>query len=70
MQKVIEMKTERRTQHNTSGKLFNRAHCGAEALVEIQNFDFFIHFLYFYLILYHSNSNQTKFELNWMEGVA
>jgi hypothetical protein len=70
MQKEIEMKTERRTQHSTSGKLFNRAHRGAEALVEIQIFDFFIHFLYFFLILYHSNRNQTKFELNWMEGVA
>jgi hypothetical protein len=48
MQKEIEMKTERRTQHNTSGKLFNRAPRGAEALVEIQNFDFFIHFFVFF----------------------
>jgi hypothetical protein len=35
-------------------KLFNGAHRGAEALVEIQFFDFFILiFLYFSLILYH-----------------
>jgi hypothetical protein len=31
--------------------LFNRAHRGISALVEIQFFDFLI-FLYFYLILY------------------
>jgi hypothetical protein len=35
MQKEDETKTERKTQCNTSRKLFNGAHCGAEALVEI-----------------------------------
>jgi hypothetical protein len=35
-------------------KLFNRAHCGAKSLVEIQFFDFLILIvLYFSLILYH-----------------
>jgi hypothetical protein len=68
MRKEIETKTERRTQHITSRKLFNRAHCEAEVLVEIQFFDSV--FLYFSLILYHSNWNHTKFELNWMEGVT
>jgi hypothetical protein len=48
MQKEIEMKTKRRTQHSTSEKLFNRAHRGAEALVEIQIFDFFIQFFVFF----------------------
>jgi hypothetical protein len=42
MQKENETKAERKTQRNTSGKLFNGAHRGAEALVEIQFFDFFI----------------------------
>jgi hypothetical protein len=40
MQKKNETKVERKTQRSTSGKLFNRAHRGAEALVEIQVFDF------------------------------
>ncbi len=48
MQKEIETKAERRTQHSTSGKLFNGAHRGAEALVEIQFFDFFILFFVFF----------------------
>jgi hypothetical protein len=48
MQKENETKAERKTQRSTSGKLFNRAHCGAEALVEIQVFEFFILFLNYY----------------------
>jgi hypothetical protein len=44
MQKENKTKAERKTQHNTSGKLFNGAHRRAEALVEIQVFDFFILF--------------------------
>jgi hypothetical protein len=47
MQKENETKAERKTQRSTSIKLFNRAHRGAEALVEIQVFDFFILFFYF-----------------------
>jgi hypothetical protein len=71
MQKEIETKAERRTQCSTSGKLFNGAHRGAGAHVEIQFFDFLIlFFLYFSLILYHQNRKHTKFELNWIEGVA
>jgi hypothetical protein len=37
-------KGRKQPQCSTSGKLFNRAHRGAEALVEIQFFDFFILF--------------------------
>jgi hypothetical protein len=44
MQKENLTKAERKTQRNTSGKLSNGAHRGAEALVEIQVFDFFILF--------------------------
>jgi hypothetical protein len=51
MQREIKIKAERRTQHSTSGKLFKGAHCGAEALVEIQFFDFLILFFVFSLIL-------------------
>jgi preprotein translocase subunit SecG len=64
------MKIERRTQCSTSGKLFNGAQRGAGALVEIHFFYFLILFLYFSLILHHSNRNHTKFEIKWMEGVA
>jgi hypothetical protein len=39
---------QKKTQHSTSGKLFNGAHRGAEALVEIQVFDFFILFFYYF----------------------
>jgi hypothetical protein len=46
-QKENETKAERKTQRNTSKKLFNRAHCEAEALVEIQVFDFSIVLLLF-----------------------
>jgi hypothetical protein len=46
MQKENETKAERKTQRSTSGKLFNEAHRGAEALVEIQ-------FLTFYSIFSH-----------------
>jgi hypothetical protein len=42
MQKEIKTKAERKTQRNTSGKLFNGMHRGAEALVEIQFFDLLI----------------------------
>jgi hypothetical protein len=49
MQKENETKGERKTQRSTSKKLFNGAHREAEALVEIQVFDYFILFL----ILYH-----------------
>jgi hypothetical protein len=35
MQKEIETKAERKTQRSTSGKLFNGAHRGTGALVEI-----------------------------------
>jgi hypothetical protein len=46
--KEIETKAKQSTQRSTSGKLFNRAHHGAEALVEIQFFDFLIlMYLYF-----------------------
>jgi hypothetical protein len=50
MQKENEIKAERKTQRNTSGKLFNGAHRGAESLVEIQNFDFFILFIIIIII--------------------
>jgi hypothetical protein len=49
MQKEIEPKVKRKTQRNTCGKHFNGAHRGAEALVEIQLFDFFILFFYIFL---------------------
>jgi hypothetical protein len=46
--KEIETKAKQSTQRSTSGKLFNTAHHGAEALVEIQFFDFLIlMYLYF-----------------------
>jgi hypothetical protein len=48
MQKENEIKAERKTQRSTSEKLFNGAHRGAEALVEIQFFDFLFYFQYFY----------------------
>jgi hypothetical protein len=51
MQNENETKAERKTQRGTSEKLSNEAHRGAEALVEIQFFDFLIYF--FFLILYH-----------------
>jgi hypothetical protein len=41
MQKENEIKAERKTQHNTSKKLFNEAHRRAEALVEIQVLTFY-----------------------------
>jgi hypothetical protein len=47
MQKENEIKAERKTQHNTSKKLFNEAHRRAEALVEIQVFTFLFYFFYF-----------------------
>jgi hypothetical protein len=46
MQKENETRAERKTQRSTSGKLFNGAHCGAEALVGIQVFDFFYFLLF------------------------
>jgi hypothetical protein len=46
-------------------KLFNGAHHGAEALVEIELFHFLIlMFLYFPLILDHQNRKHNRFELN------
>jgi hypothetical protein len=48
MQKENETRVERKIQHSTSRKLFNGAHCGAEALVGIQVFDFFILFIIFF----------------------
>jgi membrane-anchored glycerophosphoryl diester phosphodiesterase (GDPDase) len=44
MQKENEIKAERKTQHNTSKKLFNEAHRRAEALVEIQVLTFLFYF--------------------------
>jgi hypothetical protein len=44
MQKYIEIKEERRTQHSTSGKLFNGAHRKTGALAE--NF-FILLFVFF-----------------------
>jgi hypothetical protein len=48
MQKEIKTKAERRTKCSTSGKLFNEAHRGAGALVEIQFFDFLFSFFVFF----------------------
>jgi hypothetical protein len=54
MQKEIETKAERKLSATLATKLFNGAHRGADALVEIQFFDFFILLvLYFSLILYN-----------------
>jgi hypothetical protein len=47
MQKENGTKAERKTQRSTSRKLFNKAHRGTEALVEIQFFDFLFYFLIF-----------------------
>jgi hypothetical protein len=47
MQKENKTKAERKTQRSTSRKLFNGAHRGAEALVEIQVIDFLFYFLLF-----------------------
>jgi hypothetical protein len=47
MQKENETKAERKTQRSTSGKLFNEAHRGAEALVEIQFLTFLFYFFSF-----------------------
>jgi hypothetical protein len=44
MQKENKTKAERKTQRNTSGNLFNGAHRGDEALVEIQCFTFLFYF--------------------------
>jgi hypothetical protein len=44
MQKENKTKAERKTQRIISEKLFNGAHRGAKALVEIQFFDFVILF--------------------------
>jgi hypothetical protein len=44
MQKKKETKAERKTQRSTSGKLFNGAHSGVEALVGIQVFDILFYF--------------------------
>jgi hypothetical protein len=57
MQKEIETKVEKRTQRSTSRKLFNGAHRGARALVEIQIFDSFILFFCIFLILNLGNLN-------------
>jgi hypothetical protein len=46
MQKENETKAERKIQRNTSRKLFNGDHHGAEALVEIHVFAFFIQFFF------------------------
>jgi hypothetical protein len=48
MQKENETKVERKTQRSTSRKLFNEAHLGDEALVEIQFFDFLFYFLLYF----------------------
>jgi hypothetical protein len=48
MQKENEIKAERKTQRSTSRKLFNGAYYRAEALVEIQVFDFLFYFLLFF----------------------
>jgi hypothetical protein len=44
MQKKNETKAERKTQRSTSRKLFNGAHRGAKALVEIQVLTFLFYF--------------------------
>jgi hypothetical protein len=50
IQKEVTRKTKQRqkekTQHSTSGKLFNGTHRGAEALVEIPFFAFYSIFYY------------------------
>jgi hypothetical protein len=48
MQKENGTKAERKTQRSTSRKLFNEAHRGAEAIVEIQFLDFLFYFLIFF----------------------
>jgi hypothetical protein len=58
MQKEIETKVEKRTQRSTSRKLFNGAHRGARALVEIQIFDSFI---LFFCIFSDFEFGQSKF---------
>jgi hypothetical protein len=47
IQKENKTKAERKTQRSTSRKLFNGAHRGAEALIEIHFLDFL-----FYLLLF------------------
>jgi hypothetical protein len=51
MQKEKETKVKRKTQRSTNRKLFNGAHRGAEALVEIQVFEFFILFFYYFCLI-------------------
>jgi hypothetical protein len=46
MQKENETKAERKIQRNTSRKLFNGDHHGAEALVEIHVFAFLFNFFF------------------------
>jgi hypothetical protein len=53
MAKETETKKNEELSTALAKKLFNGAHRGAEALVEIQFFDFLFYFLYFSLILYH-----------------
>jgi hypothetical protein len=54
MAKEVETKENEELSTTLAKKLFNGAHRGAEALVEILFFDFLIlFFLHFYLILYH-----------------
>jgi hypothetical protein len=48
MQNENKTKAERKTQRSTRGKLFNGAHCGAKAPVEIQFFDFLFYFLFYF----------------------
>jgi hypothetical protein len=53
MQKEIETKAEKELSAALTEKLFNGAHRGAGALVQIQLFYFLFYFWYFYMILHH-----------------